>query len=79
MPGENERFFLQVASRRLQSAEKIDMRFFLALPGLKSGARHWCFRTGQEKACFVENNVPGGLALILATASRAPSAGGWPA
>ncbi len=55
-------FFLQMASHRLQSAEKIGMRFFLALPGLKSGARHWCFRTGQKQSVFGENNVQGEVA-----------------
>ncbi len=39
MQEKKKRFFLQPASRQLQSAEKIGMRFFLALPGLKSGAR----------------------------------------
>jgi len=48
-------------------------------PGSKPGARHWCFRTGQEKACFVENNVPGGLALTLASGEPPAPAGGWPA
>jgi len=65
------------ASRQLQLAEKIDMRFFLALPGLKPGARQsHNKRRPKYQTASRERKLPEGAGAELSPTTIAPAGAG---